>query len=191
TFPFVTGLALWLGAFGTFLLLPALRRRLLDRALPMWQVVLRSLAPALLIAVVQTVEVRAVLTAIGIAPVSPLAVGAVTLAGAVMFAALHQGLLTVLGARVGRRASILRMVTLVGIVPVETAPQLLQSLSALMPLSIVTQGLVHAALGGTLVSTGSTLLAILAWAAVSLVLTLVASRRARLADRSEHVGARP
>src|SRR5699024_3568225 len=32
TFPFVTGLALWLGAFGTFLLLPALRHRLLDRA---------------------------------------------------------------------------------------------------------------------------------------------------------------
>src|SRR5699024_11284872 len=61
TFPFVTGLALWLGAFGTFLLLPALRRRLLDRALPMWQVVLRSLAPALLIAVVQTVAVLAVL----------------------------------------------------------------------------------------------------------------------------------
>ena len=36
-----------------------------------------------------------------------------------------------------------------GIVPVETAPALLQSVSALMPLSIVTQGLVHAALGGT------------------------------------------
>ena len=77
-----------------------------------------------------------------------------------------------------------------GIVPVETAPALLQSVSALMPLSIVTQGLVHAALGGTLVSTSSTLLAILAWGAVSLLLTLAASRRARLADRSEHVGAR-
>src|SRR5699024_7957598 len=163
-----------------------------------------------LISVVQTVAVLAVLTAIGIAPVSPLGVGAVTLAGAVMFAALHQALLTVLGARIGRIASIvlmvLQVVTLVGILPVGTAPGLLQvwplvgilpvrtapgrlqSLSSLMPLSIVTQGLVHAALGGTLVSTGSTLLAILAWAAVSLVLTLVASRRARLADRSEHVG---
>ena len=39
-------------------------------------------------------------------------------------------------------------------------------------------------------STSSTLLAILAWGAVSLLLTLAASRRARLADRSEHVGAR-
>ena len=195
TFPFVAGLALWLGAFGTFLLLPALRRRLLDRALPMWQVVLRSLAPALLIAVVQSVAVLSVLTAIGIAPISPLTVGVVTLAGAVMFAALHQGLLTVLGARLGRIASIvlmvLQVVTLVGILPVETAPELLQSLSSLMPLSIVTQGLVHAALGGTLVSTASTLLAILAWTAVSLVATLVASRRARLVERSEHVGARP
>ena len=62
--------------------------------------------------------------------------------------------------------------------------------SALMPLSVVTQGLVHAALGGTLVSTTSTLLSILAWAAISLLLTLVASRGARRADRSEHVGVR-
>ena len=192
TFPFVTALALWLGAFGTFLLLPALRRRLLDRALPMTQVVLRSLAPALLIAVVQTVAVLAVLTAIGISPVSPLSVGVIALAGAVMFAALHQMLLTVLGDRLGRIASILLMVlqvvTLVGIVPVETAPELLQSIGSLMPLSIVTQGLVHAALGGSLVSTSSTLLSIAAWAAISLVLTLVASRRARFAGRSERVG---
>src|SRR5699024_226553 len=117
------------------------------------------------------------------------------LAGAVMFAALHQGLLTVLGARTGRIASlvlmVLQAVTLVGILPVDTAPGLLQSLSSLMPLPMVTQGLVHAAVGGRLATTGSTLLAILAWAAVSLLLTLVASRRARLADRSEHVGARP
>ena len=194
TFPFVTGLALWLGAFGTFLLLPALSRRLLDRALPMAQVVLRSLAPALLIAVVQTVAVLAVLTAIGISPVSPLSVGVIALAGAVMFAALHQMLLTVLGDRIGRISSIvlmvLQVVTLVGIVPVQTAPELLQSISSLMPLSIVTQGLVHSALGGSLVSTSSTLLAILAWAAVSLVLTLLASRRARLAGRSERVGGR-
>ncbi|AXK45101.1 YhgE/Pip domain-containing protein [Brachybacterium saurashtrense] len=194
TFPFVTALALWLGAFASFLLLPALRRALLDRALPMWRVVLRSLAPALLIAVVQAVAALALLTGIGIAPVSPLAVGLVALAGAVMFAALHQALLTVLGARIGRIASIvlmvLQVVTLVGIVPVETAPALLQDVGALMPLSIVTQGLVHAALGGTLVSTSSTLLSILAWAAISLLLTLVASRGARRADRSEHVGAR-
>lgn len=191
TFPFVTALALWLGAFGTFLLLPGLSRRLLDRALPMWKVVLRSLAPALLIAVVQTVAVLAVLTAIGISPVSPVSVGVVAFAGAVMFAALHQALLTALGDRIGRIASIvlmvLQVVTLVGIVPMETAPALLQSVGSLMPLSIVTQGLVHAALGGTLVSTTGTLLAILAWAAVSLVVTFAASRGARLAQRSSHV----
>ncbi|MGP9604434.1 YhgE/Pip family protein [Brachybacterium sp. AOP42-E1-35] len=193
TFPFVTALALWLGAFGTFLLLPALRRSLLDRALPMWQVVLRSLAPALLIAVVQTVAVLSVLTAIGISPLSPLSVGLVAFAGAVMFAALHQMLLTLLGDRIGRISSIvlmvLQVVTLVGIVPVQTAPELLQSIGSLMPLSIVTQGLVHAALGGSLVSTSSTLLGIVAWAAVSLLLTLVASRRARFARRSVRVGA--
>ena len=193
TFPFVTALALWLGAFGTFLLLPALSRRLLDRALPMWHVVLRSLAPALLIAVVQTVAVLAVLTAVGIAPVSPVSVGVIAFAGAVMFAALHQGLLALLGDRIGRISSIvlmvLQVVTLVGILPVQTAPPLLQSISSLMPLSIVTEGLVHSALGGSLVSTTSTLLAILAWALISLLVTLAASRGARRADRSLRVRA--
>lgn len=189
TFPFVAALALWLGAFGSFLLLPALSRRLLDAAVPMWQVVLRSLAPAVIIAVVQTVAVLAVITAIGISPVSPLTVGAVAFAGAVMFAALHQALMALLGDRIGRIASIvvmtLQVVTLVGIVPLETAPELLQSISGLMPLSIVTEGLVHAALGGTLVSTASTLLAILAWAVVSVLATMFGSRTARRADRSE------
>ncbi|WP_422117552.1 ABC transporter permease [Brachybacterium sp. UNK5269] len=191
TFPFVTALALWLGAFGTFLLLPALSRRLLDRAMPMSQVVLRSLAPAVLIALVQTIAVLAVLTAAGISPVSPLSVVLVAFAGAVMFAALHQALLTVLGDRIGRITSVVLMVlqavTLVGLVPVETAPPLLQSIGSLMPLSIVTQGLVHSALGGSLVSTSGTLLSILAWAGISLLLTLVASRGARRADRSERV----
>ncbi|GAA1485033.1 YhgE/Pip domain-containing protein [Brachybacterium fresconis] len=191
TFPFVTALALWLGAFASFLLLPALSRRLLDRAVPMGRVVLRSLAPALLVAVVQTIAVLAVLTAVGISPVSPVTVGVVALAGAGMFAALHQALMTLLGDRIGRIVSIvvmvLQVVTLVGIVPLATAPPLLQSVSALLPLPIVTQGLVHAALGGSLVSTSGTLLSILAWAAVSLVVTFAASRTARRADRSDRV----
>src|SRR5699024_9866836 len=109
TFPFVAALALWLGAFGSFLLLPALSRRLLDGAVPMWQVVLRSLVPPVLIAVVQTVAVLAVITAIGISPVSPLAVGVIAFAGAVMFAALHQALMALLGDRIGRIASIVVM----------------------------------------------------------------------------------
>ena len=194
TFPFVAALALWLGAFGSFLLLPALSRRLLDGAVPMWQVVLRSLVPPVLIAVVQTVAVLAVITAIGISPVSPLAVGAVAFAGAVMFAALHQALMALLGDRIGRIASIvvmtLQVVTLVGIVPLETAPELLQSVSGLMPLSIVTQGLVHASLGGTLVTTASTLLAILAWGVISVLATMFGSRTARRADRSERAVAK-
>src|SRR5690625_7862533 len=54
-----------------------------------------------------------------------------------------------------------------------------------MPLSIVTQGLVHASLGGTLVTTASILLAILAWGVISVLATMFGSRTARRADRSE------
>src|SRR5699024_11253095 len=136
----IAALALWLGAFGSFLLLPALSRRLLDGAVPMWQVVLRSLVPPVLIAVVQTVAVLAVITAIGISPVSPLAVGVIAFAGAVMFAALHQALMALLGDRIGRIASIvvmtLQVVTQVVIGPVETAPELVQSYIVLLPRSI-------------------------------------------------------
>src|SRR5699024_5395092 len=118
----------------------------------------------------------------------------IAFAGAVMFAALHQALMALLGDRIGRIASIvvmtLQVVTLVGIVPLETAPELLQSISGLMPLSIVTQGLVHASLGGTLVTTASILLAILAWGVISVLATMFGSRTARRADRSERAVAK-
>ena len=197
-FPFVVALALWLGAFATFLLLPALQKRLLQRALPMWAVALRSLAPAIALGVAQAVAVLAVLTAIGISPVSPLAVGLVALGAAVMFAALHQGLLTLFGDRMGRIVSILllvlQVVALVGILPLQTAPPLLQAISGGMPMTIVAQGLVHAALGGSLVSTTGTLGLILVVTAASFVVTLLASRGARRADARhprEVVGAEP
>src|SRR5699024_11270009 len=79
---------------------------------------------------------------------------------------------------------------ILGIVPLETAPELLQSISGLMPLSIVTQGLVHASLGGTLVTTASILLAILAWGVISVLATMFGSRTARRADRSERAVAK-
>jgi putative membrane protein len=183
TFPFVVALALWLGAFATFLLLPTLNPRLLQSAVPMWRVVLRSLLPSLLVGVVQAVAVLATLTFIGIEPVSALGVGLITLAGSVMFMALHQALVTLFGERVGRVLSIvlmvLQVVVLVGIVPVQSAPQLLQDVASFMPITILSQGLVHAALGGTLTHISSTLLAILTWFAVSVILTLVFSRGAR------------
>lgn len=183
TFPFVVALALWLGAFGTFLLLPALSRRFLDAAMPMWMVVARSLLPAVLVGIAQAVTVLGVITAIGVRPVSPLGVGAITLAGALVFAALHQALLAVLGNRVGRIASlvvmVLQVVVLAGILPLQTAPPLLQSISAVLPMTILSQGLVHAALGGALVSMSASLLSLGAWILGSVAVTLIASRRAR------------
>ena len=194
TFPFVAALALWLGAFGAFLLLPSLSPRLLKQALPMRAVALRSLLPFLGIALAQSILVLAVLTALGIAPVSPLSVGLVALAGAAMFMAFHQALLTLLGERVGRITSILVMVlqvvALVGILPVETAPPALQAVSDFMPLSLVTEGLVHAALGGSLVTTSGVLGEILVWALGSVAVTLLASRGARRMDLSGSARAR-
>lgn len=191
TFPFVVALALWLGAFGSFLLLPALSRRFLDAAMPMWMVAIRSLLPALALGLVQTVAVLAVITAIGVKPVSALGVGLISFAGAIAFAALHQALLALLGNRVGRIASlvvmVLQVVVLAGILPLQTAPGILQAVSSFMPITILSKGLIHAALGGALVSTSSTLLALAAWALGSLAVTLVASRGARSLRMSQLV----
>ncbi|GAB2543707.1 YhgE/Pip family protein [Brachybacterium huguangmaarense] len=190
-FPFVVALALWLGAFGSFLLLPALSRRFLDAAMPMWKVVLRSLLPGIGLGLVQTVAVLAVITAIGVRPVSALGVAVLAFAGAIAFAAFHQALLAVLGNRVGRIASIvvmvLQVVVLAGILPLQTAPPVLQAASSFMPITILSEGLVHAALGGALVSTSSTLLALAAWTGVSIVATMIASRSARSVDRARLV----
>lgn len=183
TFPFVAALGLWLGAFGIFLVWPALRERLLDSALPMWSVALRSLLWPLAIAALQALLVIGLLIAFGVPVASLASVAAITIAAALCFAIVHQMLLTVFGVRVGRTVSIivlvLQVVALVGILPLESAPSLLQSLTAFMPLTVASQGLVSAALGGAIVSTGATLAELALFAVASFVLTLVFSRGAR------------
>ncbi|MDO5644862.1 MAG: YhgE/Pip domain-containing protein [Dermabacter sp.] len=195
TFPFAAALGLWLGAFGIFLLWPALRPRLVDSALPMWRVALASLIPAVIAAAVQAVLVLGMLVAFGVQVRSLVAVAAVTLTSAVVFAAVHQMLLTVFGVKLGRIISVivlvLQVVALVGIVPLETAPPLLQSLTALMPLTVATQGLVHAALGGAIITTGGTLGLLALFGLVSFALTLVASRGARLLSAARRSPTRP
>lgn len=92
----VTALALWLGAFGTFLLLPGLSCRLLDRALPMWKVVLRLYPGAADRGGADRRGARRAHRDRDLLPVSPVSVGVVAFAEAVMFAALYQALLTAL-----------------------------------------------------------------------------------------------
>lgn len=183
TFPFVAALGLWLGAFGIFLVWPALRERFLDSALPMWRVALRSLLWPLVVAACQALLVIGLLVAFGVPVASLASVAAITVAAALCFAIVHQMLLTVCGVRVGRVVSIivlvLQVVALVGILPLESAPSLLQSLTAFMPLTVASQGLVSAALGGAIVSTGTTLAELALFAVVSFALTLVFSRGAR------------
>ena len=182
-FPFVTVLALWMGAFASFLLLPALRRRLLDAAVSLPRAAWRSLLPALLIGLAQSAVIIVMLTLLGIRPVSPLSVGLLIVAGALAFAAIHQALITVLGGRVGRIASlillVLQAVVLAGILPLETAPTLLAGASSIMPLTILTDGLLHASVGGALASTPAVLLALLAWGGGAFVITLLAGGRVR------------
>lgn len=184
TFPFIAGLALWVGAFGTFLVLPALSRRLMNRAMPMSLVALRTLLPALGIGVLQAALVLGISALAGIKPASVLGVVAVALVASLAFAAVHQMLMTVFGSRIGRIASVvvlvLQVVVLAGILPIESAPPLLQSLNNVMPLSIASQGFTHASLGGAITRTSTVLIELTLTLFVSFAITLVAARNKRV-----------
>ena len=184
TMPFAVALALWLGAFATFLVLPALSQRFLDAALPMPLVVLRSLLPALIIGVAQAVLALVGVAIFGVEPVSWLSIITIALSGALMFAAFHQAVLALLGGMAGRVVSMLlaavQVVVLAGILPLETAPPVLQAISGVLPLTIVNQGMVHASMGGSVVTTSGTLGMIAVWGVVSIVVSMIAARSARM-----------
>ncbi|WP_058233995.1 YhgE/Pip domain-containing protein [Devriesea agamarum] len=184
TAPFVIALALWLGLFGVFLFVPAVSRRLLDRALPMWLVVLRSLVPAVLIGLGQGILVGGSVALLGARPAFPLVTGVMMAAGVIAFACVIQALLAVFGSRTGRVVALILLVVqavmLTGILPIQTAPDALQAIANRLPLTILSSGLVHAGLGGQVGSSPRVVIELLVWAIGALVVTLIASRRIRM-----------
>ncbi|WIK65035.1 YhgE/Pip domain-containing protein [Gleimia hominis] len=182
-FPWAAAFVLWIGALGTFLVMPGLRRRELSSAHSSMNVVWRSSVPAVVSAVVQALGVFGVAYAVGVRPANSFTTLLVLLVAAIAFALINQMLLAVFGSRIGRVLALLllvvQVVALGGILPIETAPPAFQSLNAVMPLSIATSGLTHTAIGGQLTSLFATLMPLVLWGAASFVLSFVAVPAAR------------
>lgn len=196
--PGVIALALWLGAFVTYLVRRALPRRALASATTPFRVALAGWLPAVAIGAVQSLALFVVLGLFDVVMESPLGVAVFLLLPAAVFAAVNQAFVAVLGPRRGWMASIvfavLQAVSLGGLVPVDTAPALIQSLSGVLPVSLAAEGIGHLTLGGRVGSVAGSLSALLVWGAAALAVTALAARRRQrlsLTDVRRSVAARP
>lgn len=186
TFPWAAAFVLWIGAFGTFLAMPGLRKRELASEHSATLVAWNSWKWAAVMGLIQAAGVALVATALGVRPTDLTTTTILMIIGALSFAAINQALLAVAGARLGRILALLflvvQMVSLGGIVPIETAPEAFRALNAVLPLSVLTTGLTHTVMGGQLTTFLGTVAPLIAWGLVAFVLTIVAASKARQFD---------
>lgn len=196
--PGVIALALWLGAFVTYLVRRALPAEALASATSPFRVALAGWLPALAIGLVQSLLVLLALGLFDVVMESPIGVAVFLLVPSAVFAAINQAFVAVLGPKRGWMVSIvfavLQAVSLGGLVPVDTAPALIQSLSGFLPVSLAAEGIANLTLGGRVGSVTGAASALLVWGAVALAVTTLAARRRQrlsLSDVRRRVAARP
>jgi putative membrane protein len=88
--------------------------------------------------------------------------------------------------------AVLQAVSLGGLVPVDTAPALIQSLSGFLPVSLAAEGIADLTLGGRVGSATGSAVGLLVWGAAALAVTALAARRRQqlsLSDVRRHVAA--
>ncbi|GAA4150322.1 YhgE/Pip domain-containing protein [Leifsonia shinshuensis] len=181
--PLFASVALWLGAFASFLVLQAISRRALLTSRAAGLIASDGLLPAAAIGVVQGVLVAAIMQ-----PAMQLGVGAwfgfagVAAAVAVCFAAVNHGLVALLGG-LGRFLSMLVVVVTLASGIVSTAPGFFDSVTAWLPTSPAITALQGVVDGSTGVWRG--LGGLLIWTAVGFALALAAVARRRIVTAAQ------
>jgi putative membrane protein len=195
--PGVIALALWLGAFVTYLVRRALPVARLSAATTPVRVALSGWLPAVAIGVVQTALLFVALGLFDVVMETPAGVAVFLLVPVAVFAAINQALVAALGPRRGWMVSIvfavLQAVSLGGLIPVDTAPALIRSLSGVLPVTLAAEGIGNLTLGGRVGSVAGSVAALVVWGAAALAVTTVAARRRQrvtLSDVRRHVAAR-
>ena len=183
--PAALAVVLWLGAFATYLVRPALPPHLLMRPGSAGRLAWRGLAPGLAIGAAQTLLVALVMRILGVEPASPTATLALMLLGALSFAAVNQAAVALLGRRRGWLVAIaftgLQVAALGGFVPVESAPWPLRLLNALVPVASLADGLGATALEGP-GSVAASVAVLLVWGSAAFLLSTQAARKAQQVD---------
>ena len=192
--PGAIAFALWLGAFVTFLMRPALPERLLRRASSASRLAGGGLLPAVLVGAAQAVLLFVALLALGADPAAPGATLLLMLVASAAFAAVNQAFVAVLGRRRGWLWTIaftgVQVVSLGGVIPLDTAPWPLQLLNGALPVPSAANGLTVTVLDGP-GSVAAAVAVLVAWALAGFVATVLAARRAQQVDVEELMSDQP
>ncbi|MDH6463074.1 putative membrane protein [Micromonospora sp. A200] len=181
--PYFLGLALWVGAMITYMLLRPVNRRHVMSDAPAWRVALAGWLPAVAIGLAQAGVLFTVVTLVlGLDPEYPAATFGLLALTSLAFTAIMQWLGAQLGPA-GRLASLallmLQLTSSGGTYPVQTSPGFFQAIHPWLPMTYVVQGLRHSINGGSSATVVTAALVIVAFGAAALVLTVGAARRSR------------
>jgi putative membrane protein len=183
--PVAVAVALWLGAFATYLLRPALPPWLLARPRSAGAVAFAGLRPGLTIGAAQVVLLYGALLGLGVDLRAPVAALLLMLGTMTSFMAINQALVAALGRRRGWIVSIgfagLQIVSLGGVIPVDTAPAPLRFLSSVLPMPQAAEGLTATLLEGP-GSLAAVVLTLLLWGLAAVAVTTVRAGRAQQLD---------
>ncbi|MEV4492681.1 YhgE/Pip domain-containing protein [Micromonospora coxensis] len=181
--PYFLGLALWVGAMITYLLLRPVNRRHVMSDAPAWRVALAGWLPAAAIGLAQAGVLFAVVTLVlDLGPAHPGATLGLLALTSLAFTAIMQWLGAALGPA-GRLASLallmLQLTSSGGTYPIETSPGFFRAIHPYLPMTYVVQGLRHTINGGSATTVATAAVLVAAFGAAALLLTVGAARRAR------------
>ncbi|MBP1327186.1 putative membrane protein [Leucobacter exalbidus] len=152
--PYFMGLSLWVGALAFYMMMPALKPKLMAGRGSSIGVALRSLAPGALMALVQSMlMVGVVHFAVGIELENLAGAFGIALLTSLTFFAINQALIALLGPA-GRFVALVFMVFQLasagGSYPIQTAPDLFQTLNSWLPLTYPVEAFRSMIAGGTI-----------------------------------------
>lgn len=181
--PYFLGLALWVGAMITYMLLRPVNRRHVMSGAPAWRVALAGWLPAAAVGLAQAgVLFAAVTVLLGLDPVRPAATLGLLALVSLAFTAIMQWLGAQLGPA-GRLAALallmLQLTSSGGTYPVQTSPGFFQAIHPWLPMSYVVDGLRHTLNGGPTAPVLRAVLVLVGFGVAALVLTTLAARRSR------------
>lgn len=182
--PGVLALALWLGAFVTYLARRALPTKALAAATPASRAAFAGWLPAMAVGALQSLCVLAMLGLLdqvvvaswfGVVVYLPLAAAA--------FAAVNQAFVAVLGPGRGWLGAVaftaLQALTLEGLVPLDTAPALIEALGGVLPVPLAAAGLGAVMRAGEIDAVLGPATALALWGIAAFAVTTSAARRRR------------
>lgn len=180
--PYFMTLALWVGALAFYLMFPALRQKLIDQKRPSWVIALRSYLPGAGIALAQSLLVVLIVRlGVGIEPANLAGLAGIVLLTSLTFVAINQALIALMGP-IGRFVALVLIVFQLASAgatyPIQTTPDLFQVIHSWLPFTYSVEAFRSLIAGGS-IGIAPALIVLSAWLVGALVVTTLASRRAR------------